>query len=155
MLDRIDAFIRDLAGARTEDDLDGLLAEISREMGFTYFAVTHHVDLHGLAAPAIRLANYPADWVDYFDRNGLGPCDPVHRASQLTSVGFPWSRLPELIRLSARDREVLDLAARRGIGGLLSNLNAEALRIWSQALRRRFTSPAVRDVGGSGRPRFK
>ncbi|HLT00912.1 MAG TPA: LuxR family transcriptional regulator [Geminicoccaceae bacterium] len=116
MLDRIDAFIRDLAGARTEDDLDGLLAEISREMGFTYFAVTHHVDLHGLAAPAIRLANYPADWVDYFDRNGLGPCDPVHRASQLTSVGFPWSRLPELIRLSARDREVLDLAARRGIG---------------------------------------
>ncbi len=116
MLDRIDAFISDLAGARTEGDLAGLLGEISHEMGFAYFAVTHHVDLHGLDGPAIRLANYPDDWVDYFDRNGLGPCDPVHRASQLTSVGFPWSRLPELIRLSARDREVLDLAARRGIG---------------------------------------
>ena len=116
MFDRIDAFVREVGEAETEAALAGLLAEISREMGFAYFALTHHVDVRRAPGPAIRLANYPAGWVDYFDGNGLGPSDPVHRASQLTSVGFAWSRLPRLIDLTPRDREVLALAKVRGIG---------------------------------------
>src|SRR5690606_2954398 len=44
------------------------------------------------------------------------PSDPVHRASHLTSVGFPWSRLSGLIELTPRDRRVLELAASRGLG---------------------------------------
>jgi hypothetical protein len=40
MFDRVDAFVRDVSGAGTEADLAGLLAEISREMGFSYFALT-------------------------------------------------------------------------------------------------------------------
>ena len=102
MFDRIDAFVREVGEAETEAALAGLLAEISREMGFAYFALTHHVDVRRAPGPAIRLANYPAGWVDYFDGNGLGPSDPVHRASQLTSVGFAWSRLPRLIDLTPR-----------------------------------------------------
>jgi LuxR family quorum-sensing system transcriptional regulator CciR len=34
----------------------------------------------------------------------------------MTGIGFPWSRLPRMIDLSARDREVLELARRSGIG---------------------------------------
>ena len=64
----------------------------------------------------IRLDNYPSDWVDYFDEARLGPSDPVHRASHLTSVGFAWSQLPELIQLTPRDHEILEHAGRRGIG---------------------------------------
>lgn len=116
MFDRVDAFVRDVSEVRTEADLWELLAEISREMGFSYFALTHHVDIREAPRPAIRLANYPSDWVDYFDDQKLGPSDPVHRASHLTSVGFPWSRLSSLIELTPRDHEVLELAARRGIG---------------------------------------
>lgn len=116
MFDRIDAFVRDVSKVETETALAELLGEISRDMGFAYFALTHHVDIRHAPAPAIRLANYPCDWVDWFDDNRLGPSDPVHRASQLTSVGFSWSQLPSLIKLTARDCEVLELAGSRGIG---------------------------------------
>lgn len=115
MFDRIDAFVRDLGQARSESDLAELLAEISAEMGFSYFALTHHVDIVSAPQPAIRLANYPSDWIEFFDREKLGPSDPVHRASHLTSIGFAWSKLPSLIQLSPRDHHVLELATRRGI----------------------------------------
>jgi LuxR family quorum-sensing system transcriptional regulator CciR len=116
MLDRIEAFVRDVGEARTEAGLAQLLAEMSRDMGFSYFALTHHLDIARSPCPPIRLANYPDEWIAYFDSQKLGASDPVHRASHRTSAGFPWSRLSELITLTPRDREVLALAALRGIG---------------------------------------
>ncbi|OYW46413.1 MAG: LuxR family transcriptional regulator [Sphingomonadales bacterium 12-68-11] len=116
MFDRIDAFVRDVSTIETEIALAERLDEICREMGFAYFALTHHVDIRHTPGPAIRLANYPSDWVDYFDAHKLGPSDPVHRASHLTSVGFAWSKLSRLIALTPRDLQVLELAERRGIG---------------------------------------
>lgn len=116
MFDRVDAFVRDLGRAQTGADLRELLAEICGEMGFAFFALTHHIDIIEAPRPAIRLDNYPSDWVDYFDAHKLGVSDPVHRASHVTSVGFPWSRLEAMIKLTPRDAEVLALAQRRGIG---------------------------------------
>ena len=116
MFDRVDAFVRDVGQASSEADLVDMLTEISREMGFSYFALTHHVDVRQAPSSIIRLDNYPSEWVDYFDSNQLGASDPVHRASHLTSVGFPWSRLPAMIALTPRDFEVLELAGARGIG---------------------------------------
>ena len=66
--------------------------------------------------PAIRLHNYPDRWADYYDANALGVSDPVHRASHKTSVGFRWSRMPEMIPLTAADRRVLAMGAEQGIG---------------------------------------
>ncbi|MDV3257086.1 MAG: hypothetical protein LOX97_04745 [Sphingomonas sp.] len=40
MFDRIDAFVRDVGGVASEDELAGLLQEICGEMGFDYFALT-------------------------------------------------------------------------------------------------------------------
>lgn len=116
MFDRVDAFVRDLGQAATEGELVELLTEICRDMGFTYFALTHHVDIRQAPRPAIRLDNYPRDWVEYFDEEKLGVSDPVHRASHVTSVGFPWSRLDSMIKLTPRDLDVLSLAEARGIG---------------------------------------
>ncbi len=116
MFDRVDAFVRDLSEATTEAELVDLLTEICREMGFSYFALTHHVDIRQAPRPTIRLDNYPREWVEYFDEAKLGVSDPVHRASHVTSVGFPWSRLDSMIKLTQRDLEVLALAASRGIG---------------------------------------
>jgi len=116
MFDRIDRFVRDLRLVESEEQLSSLLESISLELGFAFFALTHHVDIRQAPQPAIRLATYPAEWVDFFDRQRLGPSDPVHRASHLTSVGFAWSEVPAMIPLSRRDRDILDRAQLAGIG---------------------------------------
>lgn len=115
MFSRVDAFVKDVCQLETEDALAEALAEIARDLGFRYFALTHHVDVRR-SNEAIRIHNYPDGWADWFDERSLGATDPVHRASNLTSVGFLWSALPEMIALTKQDRRVLDLARSEGIG---------------------------------------
>ncbi|HZF43655.1 MAG TPA: LuxR family transcriptional regulator [Sphingomonadaceae bacterium] len=100
----------------TEAELAQALGQISAEMGFRFFALTHHLDVRCAPQPVIRLDNYPRDWVSYFDDNKLGASDPVHRASHVTSVGFAWSALPKLIQMTQRDSEIFERAERNGIG---------------------------------------
>ena len=115
MFSRVDTFVRDVRELETEEALAGALADVSRDLGFRYFALTHHVDVRRSSA-AIRIHNYPDGWAEWFDEQSLGATDPVHRASNLTSVGFVWSDLPEMIALTAQDRRVLELARSEGIG---------------------------------------
>jgi LuxR family quorum-sensing system transcriptional regulator CciR len=116
MFDRVDAFVRDVGRTSSEGELAEALGEICRDMGFRFFALTHHIDIRRAPQPAIRLDNYPPEWVRYFDDHKLGASDPVHRGSHLTSVGFAWSHLPKLIQLTARDLEIFERAADNGIG---------------------------------------
>ena len=110
------AFLRDISDTATERELAEALATVTDELGFSYFALTHHVDIRHAAQPAIRLHNYPADWVQYYDDHSLGVSDPVHRASHVTSVGFAWSAIPRMIALTKRDHEILSRGGERGIG---------------------------------------
>lgn len=115
MFDRVDAFVKDVRALKTEGELAEALAEVSQDLGFRYFALTHHADVRRSSA-AIRIHNYPPGWEQWFDEEGLGPIDPVHRASHMTSVGFSWSSLGDLIPLTGRDRLVLERARGQGIG---------------------------------------
>ena len=114
--ERADAFVRDLRDVCSEADLGDVLKDAGRGIGFRYFALTHHVDVRLAPDASIRLHNYPAEWVDYYDAHALSLSDPVHRASHRTTTGFPWSELSMLIALTPQDREVLALGAARGIG---------------------------------------
>lgn len=114
--DRAEPFFRQFADIETSDELAGLLDDIVRALGFRYWALTHHVDIRGNPDQAIRLHNYPGEWVEYYDANSLGISDPVHRASHVTSLGFAWSRIPEMIALTPRDREILAKGGNNGIG---------------------------------------
>ena len=114
--ERAEFFLRDVSETNTESELAEALGAICRELGFTYFALTHHVDIRRAVQPAIRLHNYPPDWVEYHDQNNLGVSDPVHRASHVTSVGFAWSEIPRMIALTPRDHEILARADGKGIG---------------------------------------
>lgn len=115
MFDRIEKFVREVRELETDEELSEALNSITLDLGFRYYALTHHVDLQQ-SRTAIRIHNYPRSWEEWFDEQSLGRTDPVHRASSLTSIGFAWSRLPELISLTAKDRLVLDLARKQGIG---------------------------------------
>lgn len=102
--------------AANTDDLAAVMAMICARLGFQYFALSHHVDLEAAGAGAIRLHNYPERWAEYYESHALGPSDPVHRASQVTSIGFRWSQMEQMIPLTAADRRILDLGRAQGIG---------------------------------------
>lgn len=98
------------------DDLAAVMAAISGELGFQYFALSHHVDVATAGNAAIRLHNYPQRWADYYDDHALGVSDPVHRASHVTSIGFQWSQMTTMIPLTATDLHILALGGAQGIG---------------------------------------
>lgn len=114
--DRTQSFADHFAEITTDAGLADLLDELTREMGFAHFALTHHVDIRRNPTHAIRLLNYPGEWVEYYDAHCLGVSDPVHRASHVTNLAFAWSKIPELIALSARDRDILAMGGHNGIG---------------------------------------
>lgn len=109
-------FSQAVESASTSEELAEILGGFCREVGFRHFALTHHVDIPRAPRPAIRLHNYPSGWEEWFDAQRLGPSDPVHRASHMTSSGFLWSQLPAMIRLTPRDRRILERARRAGLG---------------------------------------
>jgi len=109
-------FMQIIQAVGSADDLAIAMAEVASDLGFQYFAMTHHVDIAATRGNAIRLHNYPARWADYYDRNALSVVDPVHRASHVTSMGFSWSRMPLMIPLTVTDRRMLALGREEGIG---------------------------------------
>lgn len=114
--ERAESFLRDVSEINTEDELADALEVVARELGFTYFALSHHVDIRRAAQPAIRLHNYPLEWAEYYDQHSLGVSDPVHRACNVTSVGFAWSQIPGMIAMTPGDHEILIRGEGRGIG---------------------------------------
>jgi LuxR family transcriptional regulator, quorum-sensing system regulator CciR len=109
-------FLEKARQAISNEELLEALAGACDAMGFQYFALTHHLDFPTPSSGAVRLHNYPASWVAWFDENRLGVSDPIHRASHVTTVGFAWEQVPALIKLTGADRNVLDKARREGIG---------------------------------------
>lgn len=109
-------FARIVEAAGDADELAEALLAITLELGFQYFALSHHVDIVTAGDSAIRVHNYPAQWADYYDAQALGVSDPVHRASHVTSVGFRWSQMERMIPLTSRDRTILALGREQGIG---------------------------------------
>ena len=112
----LNAFLEEGSLITADDQLFDALEALSKRIGFRYFALTHHLDFGRMPVRGIRLHNYPADWVRYFDSCGLGLRDPVHRASQVTGTGFSWTSLADYIALDRDDRDVLERARRAGIG---------------------------------------
>jgi len=107
-------------------------------MHIHYFALTHHVDFRHDGGVAIRLHNYPSSWAEWFDERGLGRTDPIHRASHLASVGFAWTNVPAMIKLTSEDRLIFEHAYHLGIGDgytIPANVPGEMLGSCSFAVR--------------------
>lgn len=136
-------------------ELSGIVDAMAREMGFRYFALAHHIDIPQAPQSAIRLHNYPADWECHYDAEGLGPSDPVHRASHLRTLGFRWSKLRSIIQLTPRDEAMLERAAFAGLGEgftIPAHIPGESAGSCSFAMRaghalRMEWSPAFQTIG--------
>lgn len=108
--------VQEMTSCASVEELGMALAMATTEMGFQRYALTHHVDATTILGPtAMRLHNYPEEWVEHYDRQALVFCDPVHRASHMTNLGFRWSSIEQMIVLTKSDREILQMGRERGI----------------------------------------
>ena len=96
-------------------DLSCLLDDVTRELGFDYFALLHHASLASTRTGLIRIDTYPAGWERELTARGLVGADPVHHACARTNVGFAWAELPDLAVIGRRQREILEKGRRFGI----------------------------------------
>jgi len=115
-LNDVQAFI-DLSGkVKTAKALELLLEQITKDMGFDYYALVHHVDIRTKAAESLWLENYPRSWAEVFIATGLYASDPMLVASHVTNVGFAWSEVPSMIQLTKEQKNILERVRREGLG---------------------------------------
>lgn len=109
-------FMREAAEARTLQDVRDLLSEVTRSMGFAYFALAHHVDFRSAPDTAIGITNYPDDWLqERFERRHHYH-DPVYIACERYAAGFRWAQLPDLLPLTRLQQGTLRAARSFGLG---------------------------------------
>lgn len=111
-LQSVENFIARSKHIRSFGELHSLMDDITRELGFDYFALAHHVDLSSYN-PAYRYINdsaciavttYPSDWIDEIIRDGMKENDPIRLICHRRTVAFAWNDIPELIPLTPEQR---------------------------------------------------
>jgi LuxR family quorum-sensing system transcriptional regulator CciR len=108
--------------ARDLAQLDALMAETSKDLGFDYFALVHHTDIEASdhldleADDVIDLLNYPPWWREMIAERNYAADDPVLIACQFTSSGFRWSDIARMMTLTTRQKEIFDGARAAGMG---------------------------------------
>ena len=111
----IDCFEAKAGLCSSDRDLHAVIDDVTRELGFDYFALLHHASLASPGKGLIRIDTYPAGWSGELAARGLVGEDPVHHACVRTNKGFAWAELGELAFIGARQREILDQGRRFGI----------------------------------------
>ena len=113
--------LTDLFGERASrcaspEDLGRLLHEVTRELGFEYFALLHHRRVLSGSDRFIRLDNYPQGWTEELLTRHDVAADPVHLASLRTNAGFGWDEIGGLLPLSTEQRHILERSRCHGLG---------------------------------------
>lgn len=112
---RLKMMINGFLNAHDEEALFVHLERCATNLGFRQFAMGHHVDLLGPPQDAIRVTNYHPGWIDQSLGEGYFAQDPVHRASTRTATGFLWSDVPGMIRLTDKQKIILEAARPYGL----------------------------------------
>lgn len=117
MMQRLsDRFAEDAQACADLAQLETLMGDVTRELGFRYFALLDHSSLSANPSRLVRIDNYPDDWVHELLVKEYASDDPVHLASRRTNIGFAWGELSSLIRLEPRHKSILQRSRHFGIG---------------------------------------
>jgi LuxR family quorum-sensing system transcriptional regulator CciR len=110
-----DRHVRALSSAATDDDLHDHLETLTRELGFSRFALGHNIDLCRPPTDAIRVTNYPEGWVERVAEQGYLQDDPIHKASMRRAAAFLWHDAVRTLPLTERQDRILAEAAGFGL----------------------------------------
>lgn len=146
----VQGFIDAVRTSRSRGQVEMLLEQIARDMGFDFYALIHHVDHRDEEdATSIRMENYPPGWVELFLEKELYTWDPIHLASRRTNTVFAWSNVSKMIPFRRLHAEVLDAAACEGLGDGLTvplHLPNETSASCSFAVRQGRNLPSGREL---------
>jgi LuxR family transcriptional regulator, quorum-sensing system regulator CciR len=92
-------FVREAAGVASMAELRALVNDATRELGFNYYAIVHHVRFGRPTDEHVRLSNYPLEWLAVV-RDYRKMTDPVLRAAERMSSGFKWDELSSILHLT-------------------------------------------------------
>jgi LuxR family quorum-sensing system transcriptional regulator CciR len=112
----VQAFVREANKISRLDDLKPLLADALKELGFCYYSFIHHVSESQASAGFVRMVNYPSSWIELVQDRQYFFDDPVLAACQRSATGFVWSKLPEILELTKRQKEIMKAASVGGLG---------------------------------------
>mgnify|MGYP001809556226 FL=1 len=112
----VDEFVVASQRVTSPTELRQCLSDAVTDLGFSFFAVVHHVDLVSPPPGAVRLSNYPQSFYEAMARNKYFVDDPVLATCQRVSRGFLWSEVPTLMPITDRQRDIIALGAREGLG---------------------------------------
>ncbi|CAM8658570.1 LuxR family transcriptional regulator [Sphingobium cupriresistens] len=108
-------FVSSCGEVKDEFALKELLAEITPSLGFDQFALVSHVDLMKAKREAMVITSYHEGWIERSLLGNYYVDDPVHAASMRTVTAFLWSFIPTMIRLTRRQRQILEEAKPYGL----------------------------------------
>ena len=112
----VDRFAESASACQELGDLQRLLEDVSRDLGFGYFALLHHASLLSATPMRLRIDNYPEAWADELVACELAAWDPVHLASRRSGCAFAWHELGSIIPLADRHKFILARSRHHGLG---------------------------------------
>ena len=112
---RICGFLEDVRAARTEQDLERVIAQVLQEFGFRHYAIVSHVDLLAPPQGTVKIINYPSDWKAHAARHRYFADDPVLLTAQRLALPFVWDDIPRHIELTRRQQLILEEARAVGL----------------------------------------
>jgi LuxR family transcriptional regulator, quorum-sensing system regulator CciR len=110
------AFFADYRHYREIAELHQALDDVTKALGFCYFALLHHAHPAQSNTLLVHLHNYPPDWASRYAEEQLYRYDPVLEACSRTNIGFSWDEIDTLIRMTPRLRFTIDSAQENGLG---------------------------------------
>jgi LuxR family quorum-sensing system transcriptional regulator CciR len=114
--DIVKDYVRTVQIASRLDDLKGETEAVVKALGFDFFAILHHLEIDELPDHLVRFGNYPDGFRETVRLKRYVSDDPVLIASQRVAHGFLWSDVPKMMELTERQKEIISLGAREGLG---------------------------------------
>ncbi|API61253.1 LuxR family transcriptional regulator [Tardibacter chloracetimidivorans] len=109
------AVVEALRTTATQEELSHLMAAVTREMKFRYYALIHHDDLRIQRPDLVDLKDYPPAIAERLFGKHRYRRDPVIRGCIFADGAFLWSDLPQIIRFDRQDRASLEIGEREGL----------------------------------------
>jgi LuxR family quorum-sensing system transcriptional regulator CciR len=111
---KVQSFVREVKAAKSLAEIGSHLTDATKEFSFDHFALTQRYGLHIEGAP-VQLTDYPRDWIALLETNGFWANDPVLVACQKSVTPFSWADLGDLIKLTPKQADYMEVAASQGL----------------------------------------